>query len=502
MKVLLLRPPLAFGQASATTLLCPPLGLAYIAAAVRAAGHDTSCIDASGEAPFRQTPDGHGLIRIGLTTDEILDRIAHAAPAVIGVSVFFSQDWPATRALLTDIKAAFPALIIVAGGEHVSALPELCLTQCPALDVCVRGEGEGTMTDLLDSIASSRDLASVSGIVYRTGDGLTRTALRPRLDLDRLTWPAWDLVPIEHYLANGFSFGVNRGRTLPILASRGCPFECTFCSNPDMWTQRWLVRPVEDVIAEMAHAIETYRVECFDFYDLTTIVRRDWILAFCDAIIARGWKISWQMPAGTRSEALDADVLAALFRSGNRYLVYAPESGSTATLAAVRKRIDLDVMAASIATAAAIGHSVKLNMIVGLPTETWRDALATLRFLVRMAWVGVEDTFVASFSPYPGSALFEQMRASGQLPALDDDYFRGLASIASFAQSRSYSAHLSNGAVTVIRMTGMLLFYSVGFLRKPSRITRLLRNVWHNREESRLELGLLDIKTRWLGRRA
>lgn len=504
MNVLLLRPPLAFGESSATTLLCPPLGLAYIAAAVRAAGHETTCIDASGEAPFQQTSDGQGLRHIGLTHAEVIARIGAAAPDVVGVSVLFSQDWPATRDLLIDIKAAFPALRLIAGGEHISALPQLCLAQCSALDICVRGEGEDTTIDVLDAIATGRPLSTVLGIVFRAGAGgeAIETMARPRLEVGGMRWPAWDLVPLESYLANGLSYGVNRGRTMPMLASRGCPYQCTFCSSPDMWHPIWRVRPVDDVIAEMAHAIETYRAECFDFYDLTTVIRREWILEFCQAILARGWKITWQMPSGTRSEALDADVLDAMFRSGNRYIVYAPESGSTDTLKAVHKNIDLDRMSTSIRAAVATGASVKLNMIIGLPTEGWRDAWATIRFLVRMAWAGVEDTFVASFTPYPGSALFAQMAADNRLPPLDDRYFRELASIASFANSHSYSAQLSNRTITALRVTAMLLFYGVGFARNPSRVVRMLRNLWHNREESRLELGLLDLKWRWFGRRA
>lgn len=503
MKVLLLRPPLGFGVSSATTLLCPPLGLASIAAAVRAAGHETTCIDASGEAPFQQTPDGHGLVRLGLTHAQIVARIGQHAPDVLGVSVLFSQDWPDARDLLNTIKAAYPQLVVIAGGEHVSAMPELCLAQCAALDVCVRGEGEGTIVDALDAIATGRHLSSVPGIVYRVGPGeeVATTASRARLPLEGMLWPAWDLIPLEHYLANGLNYGVNRGRTLPILASRGCPYQCTFCSAPDMWHPVWRARPVAEVIAEMAHAIETYRVECFDFYDLTTVIRRDWILEFCRAILAKGWNISWQMPSGTRSEALDAEVLDVMFRSGNRYIVYAPESGSAATLAAVHKRIDLDRMATSIKGAVATGASVKLNMIIGLPSEGWRDAFATMWFLMRMAWAGVEDAFVASFTPYPGSVLFDEMQKAGTLPPLDDCYFRELASIASFADSRSYSPHLSNRAITALRVTSMLLFYGVGFVRKPARVVRLFRNLWQNREESRLELGLLDIKLRWLGRR-
>lgn len=269
-----------------------------------------------------------------------------------------------------------------------------------------------------------------------------------------------------------------------------------------MWTTRWTPRPVADVIDEMSELMRQYGAECFDFYDLTTIVRRDWILEFCQAIQDRGWNISWQMPAGTRAEALDREVLEAMYRSGNRYIVYAPESGSEATLKAVNKRIQLGAMSESIRHAVEIGMSIKLNTIMGLPNETPRDLWATTVYLAKMAWLGVEDTFVACFTPYPGSALFASMRDAGRLPPLDDTYFRSLSGISSITTSRSRSTLMSDRTITAFRLSSMLLFYAIAFVRRPSRVIRLIRNVWRNQEESRLELGLVDLKARLRGRNA
>lgn len=499
MRVLLLRPPASFSTSSSTTHVCPPLGLAYVAAAARAAGHDTTCLDACGEAPFEQTRDTDTTVRIGLSDAEIIERVRRAAPDVVGISVLFSQDWPVARDTASAIKAACPEVLIVGGGEHVSAMPDLCLAQCPAMDVCVLGEGEATFVALLDAWPLGR-LTDVSGIALRTPHGIVRTAPRARMSVNDLSRPAWDLLPIETYLGHGLSYGVNRGRTMPILASRGCPYSCTFCSSPSMWTTKWTARPVADVIAEMDDLMRQYDTECFDFYDLTTIVRRDWILEFCQAIEDRGWQISWQMPAGTRAEALDREVLEAMYRSGNRYIVYAPESGSEATLKEVNKRVNLDRMTESILHAIDLGMSVKLNAIMGLPSETARSLWATTRYLSRLAWLGAEDTFVACFTPYPGSAIFATMRDEGRLPPLDDDYFRSLGAMTSLTTSRARSPQLSDATITAFRLSSMVLFYGITFIRRPSRFTRMIRNVWSNREESRLELGLIDMKARLLGR--
>src|SRR6201999_3016153 len=146
--------------------------------------------------------------------------------------------------------------------------------------------------------------------------------------LDTIPPPAWELVPLENYLSNGLTNGVNLGRSMPMLASRGCPYQCTFCSSPFMWTTRWVSRDVHLLVDEIIEYQERFGITNVDFYDLTAIVKRDWIIKFCEEPLRRGVKITWQLPSGTRSEAIDAEVVGWLERSGCRNLSYAPESGS------------------------------------------------------------------------------------------------------------------------------------------------------------------------------
>src|SRR6185436_3915128 len=98
-----------------------------------------------------------------------------------------------------------------------------------------------------------------------------------------------------NYLANNLSYGVGRGRTMPILATRGCPFKCTFCSSPTMWTQRWSPRDPRSVVDEMQSYVERYGATNFDFYDLTAIIRKDWIVQFCRELLDRQLNITWQL---------------------------------------------------------------------------------------------------------------------------------------------------------------------------------------------------------------
>jgi radical SAM superfamily enzyme YgiQ (UPF0313 family) len=502
--VALIRPPSVVARYGLTMNATPPLALALLAGSLTARGHDVQVIDAVGEAIDRLTPDEHPtLMQHGLTLDEVVARVRPDAEW-IGVSVPFSHEWPLVRRLLQRLGERFPGTPLVCGGEHPSALPEESLRDAPALTACVVGEGEVTALELSDAVAAGRALDDVPGLVLRAPGGATRrTAPRARVrGLSQLAPPRWDLVPLEVYLAGGFSFGVNRGRTMPVLATRGCPYQCTFCSSPQMWTTRYEARPAAEVVEEIAGYVERYGAQNVDFYDLTSIIGRAWVLEFCALMERRALDVTWQLPSGTRSEALDAEVLRAMYRAGCRNVSYAPESGSERTLARVLKKVKLDRMLGSMRAAVAAGLNVKANIIIGFPGEDRRDLRHTLAFLRRMAQAGVHDASVWTFSPYPGSRLFDELRAAGRIGPLDDDYYRSLLSYSDLGGATSWNEALGSAELQRWRLAGLSLFYAESFARHPTRPFRTLRNLIADRHESRLEMSLSHLLRRLVPRAA
>lgn len=499
----LIRTPSVVGRFALTLNRTPPLSVAYLAGSLTAAGHEAQVIDGVGEAVGSLHPGFRPDIVInGLSIAEIVDRIRPDTD-FIGISCLFSHEWPLLRRMIDAIAARFPAVPIVLGGEHATAVPELCLADAPALSVCSLGEGDETIIELIEAFTGRRRLADVAGIVFRGANGPQRTAPRARIrDVDDIPLPRWDLTPIENYLDGGFSFGVDRGRTMPLLATRGCPYRCTFCSSPRMWTTRYTTRSPERVVDEIEEYVHRYGAENFDFYDLTSIVKRDWILEFCRQLERRGLHVMWQLPSGTRSEALDEDVLRAMYRSGCRNVTYAPESGSERTLEVIQKKVKLDRLAASMRTAARIGLNVKANILIGFPDERERDLRETLRFLARMARIGVHDASVWTFSPYPGSELFEQLREAGRLPQLDDDYYFSLLSYSDVSGAVSYAEALDSKQLQRYRLAGLLLFYGVSYLTHPLRPLRSLYNITTRRYESRLEMSFGNLVRRLTTARA
>lgn len=495
MKVCLIRPSTITTAEAVGEDAAPPLGIAYLAATLVQCGHDVTVVDALGEALHRysrvaELPTG---LRHGLNDSEIVDRIP-ADAAVIGVSIMFSLEWPFTRQLLLEIRRAFPAAVIVAGGEHITALPEFSLRACPAIDYCVLGEGEQTLVDLLEAIDRHHDVSDVNGLCVRVNGTPTRTVSASRLRLlDAIPRPAWDLVPIESYLSHGVMTGVDYGRSMPMLASRGCPYQCTFCSNPVMWGLLWRARSPEDVVAELQDYTVRYRARNFDFYDLTAIVKRSWIVEFCSILIERGLDITWQLPSGTRSEAIDEEVCRLLYRSGCRYVNYAPESGSEETLKKIKKRIKKPAMTASIRDALETGLNVKCNFILGFPGEKLRHVWDTYRWIMALAWLGVHDVSVFPFSPYPGSELFTNLVAANQID-LNDRYFYSLSQYTDPRYMRSYGEHMSARLLRVLCLTAMAIFYGISAVRFPARVLQMARYVKHNDAKTKLAAALIRVR--------
>src|SRR5262245_28790377 len=158
----------------------PPLGLAYVAATLKAEGFAYRVIDATGEAldVVRPYPDRDDFMVQGLSNDEIVERMP-ADTDVIGIGCMFSTLWPLTARLAHAVRRRFPDALMVLGGEHGTAVPDHVLAVSP-FDVVVLGEGEATFVELLRAHPAGRPLAEVQGVALRDGRGVVKTRLSAR----------------------------------------------------------------------------------------------------------------------------------------------------------------------------------------------------------------------------------------------------------------------------------------------------------------------------------
>lgn len=488
MHITLIEPP-KFVKVSnhLSVVAMPPLGLAYVAGSLLAAGHEVSVIDAIGENSDQLTlfDRRRAIFLRGLTEAEIIDRIP-SHTGMIGLSCMFSYQWLTVKGLIKAIKDRLPHVPLVLGGEHPTGMPEEVLGTSQ-VDYCVLGEGEETAVELADRFSRGSDPTRLQGLAFRASNGsVTINQRRARIAaIDQIPLPAWQLFDIEAYIAHNQPHGAARGRFMPMLATRGCPYQCTFCTSPQMWTTRWSARTPRLVVDEMEQYMRVYGTVDFQFEDLTAIVRRDWIFDFCAEIEQRGLKLTFQLPSGTRSEAVDAEAARAMKRAGCHEFAFAPESGDVAVLKSIKKKLKLPRMFESAKEAMAAGINVGCFFIVGFPEDTWWSVFNTYGAIARCAWLGFSSINVNAYSPQPNTESFRALRDNGLIAKFDDEYYLGLFTFQGISPKTSYNRHFGPMTLTAIVIGGFGMFYLISFLRYPRRVIELLADLFRPTSESK-----------------
>ena len=495
--VTLIRPPVVVPVDSfAYVAPIPPIGLAYIAGALRQAGHVVHVVDATGEAP-EQTTDFTAatgeMRRIGLTLEEIVERIPPTTK-VVGITHMFLHEWPTVRELAELVKRRHPDAFVVLGGENATAFRQWIFEETAAVDCCVLGEGEATAVELVGRIAAGAPLTGLRGIARRAvdrepGGGTEQLPVRIRA-LTTIPRPAWDLFPMDNYLRFHDEIGTARSRSMPMLATRGCPYKCSFCSSPQMWTTRYQVRDPEDLVDEIEDYVRRYDIDTVVFVDLTAITKHNWTLAFCDALEARGLGTKWRVPVGTRSEGLDEHVIQRMKDAGCQSMTLAPEHGSQHMLDVFDKRVDLDHIFEAIRAARKVGMATHVNTVIGHPAETWPDRWKNLVFLVRAALAGATTGAAYIFHPYPGSRDFQELLEAGQLTVDEKYVYDGLA----IGTSGNHSWNPTLSARSLYRTHAVMKasFELTSLARDPRRAVKTARAVFEEDTDTLGDANLRD----------
>jgi radical SAM superfamily enzyme YgiQ (UPF0313 family) len=414
----------------------------------------------------------------GLTQEQIIERIPSDVQ-VIGLGCMFTSHWVYVRELVGKIRRLFPNRHILMGGEHVTGFPEFSLEQAP-LDSVVMGEGEETIAQLLEHIENGLPFDDVAGVAYKDSEGLIRVNPRRKRmkEIDTIAQPAWDLFDIEQYNEVNQPHGSSQGKFMPMLATRGCPFSCTFCTSPNMWTTEWIPRDYNLVVDEMQEYQDKYGVTDFQFEDLTAIVRSDWIISFCDEILKRNMRITFQLPSGTRSEGIDFEVAAKLKAAGCHEFSFAPESGDPRILKAIKKKVSLPKMFDSARCALKAGINVGCFFIIGFPEDDYRSVLRTYGAIIKCALIGFTNVNLNAYSPQPNTESFQDLQRTGVITDFDDKYLMSLFTFQDFgARKTSYNSRFGDLELSLMVNFGALLFYVIYFLRKPYRIIQLFSDL-------------------------
>ena len=453
----LIRPPAVESFRFATTSISLPIGLAYISSSLKEHGFTVEILDAVGEAPKNRTGYYKGYL-VGSSLKEIVEKI-NPNSKCIGISVIFTHEWPAVVKLVSLIKEKFPNMPVILGGEHISAMPEFSLMTSNA-DYIVMGEGEETIIELIKAIKNEATFQKIEGIGYRINNQVVINNRRNRQQsIDKISYPDWDSFNVKGYHENRFSGGMySDGITIPILATRGCPYQCTYCSSPNMWSPLWIPRDPIRVVDEIEYNVKKFGAKNFPFQDLTAIIKKDWVKAFCEELIKRDLNISWQLPSGTRSEAIDSEIAFLIKKSGMISMAYAPESGSEETRKYIKKKMKTDRLFDSVDAAAQADLNVAVFLVIGFPHDLPNHLEENKNFVERLAKHGVTDLSVGFYMALPGTELFHSLYDSNKIK-LDIEYFKHILDSLALFPSQKYCPAISRTNLFLWKLKFYIKFY-------------------------------------------
>jgi len=310
------------------------------------------------------------------------------------------------------VKSIHSEIKVVFGGVQATLFPEEQLSHL-SVDVVVMGEGEIPFLQLLSAWTDGTSIEEIGSIAYRGADGeiVKNTRLQVIPSLDDLPFPALHLFPMKQYHSSAQLRGK---RTLHIMTSRGCPYNCSYCSGDLIFGRTFRFRSPEKVMEDIHRLVNEFGVDSIQFYDETFTVDRDRVYALCDALDKSGLNIPWA--CFTRVDLVDREILTRMRDSGCYQIFFGVETGVPRLLKMIRKGTTLDQARKAFALTRELGIETVASFMLTLPGETYDDTLESIRFGIEL---DPDYVYWLTFVPYPGNDLTEIARQSGHI--INDD---------------------------------------------------------------------------------
>jgi anaerobic magnesium-protoporphyrin IX monomethyl ester cyclase len=394
MRVLLLEPPKTPWEMMGD-VVAPPLGLAQLAGCLEQADIAVEILDANA-------------LEIGW--DGLEAAIASKRPDLIGITAY--TPWvPDVKRAVRVARQAAPEAVIALGGPHVTFTAEETLETMPEVDVVARGEGDQIIVELARAVEAGGGLEGVPGITFRQDGGFAETPVAPPLDPRDLPLPAFHLMPMERY--NFWSVG---GPFATVVTSRGCPFQCTFCSEWPFWRGGWRPHDPEHVVEQLDILVNRYGRNNVWFGDDCFNVDGGHMAAICEGILQRNIDVNWYYQGRADLVVKHKELLPLLRRSGNRMVQLGIEASNEEQRDALNKRLSTEMVEQAVGLLREHDIVCQGMLICGLPDDTPRTFNEKVRLATRL---NIDFPVFLVYTLFPGASDYDKAVEEGwiELPA-------------------------------------------------------------------------------------
>jgi radical SAM superfamily enzyme YgiQ (UPF0313 family) len=381
------------------------LGLGYLASSLRSAGHDVR-IESFGKDPR-----------------PLLTACRRWSPDIVGFSMIFQFMAPDFAHAISALRAGGVNAHFTMGGHYASFAPETLLRLVPELDSVVRFEGEQTIVEIATAIAEGAEWRGIAGIAWRDGDRVQMTGARTGVpDLDALPWPE----------RTNAAYHRHSLPTASVLASRGCPWKCSFCSIITFYdgngTRGRRRRNPVRIVDEIEYLVCERGIRLLLFQDDDFLAggrdAREWALTIARELTARGLQNRLRFKFSCRSDEVREELLVPLIEAGLSHVYLGVEAGDAQALKTLNKSISPDVHVRAGEILRRLDLSFDFGFMLLEPWSTVSTVRNNLRFLRDFCAGGYAAAGFCRTLPYVGTPMEDRLRAEGRLsgPALEADY--------------------------------------------------------------------------------
>ena len=414
-KVTILVPPLLSQKKDLFGSGIPyfPITAAYLAGYLISKGYSVTGIDAFGAAPEKYTSFSEHYQTQGLNVDDIIQSLSQEKEficifcnIVINHSIILD--------LICKVKKKFADLkkiIVFENSQAVTGYSVFAVKKDffdAGSDFIVSGDPEFRIEKIIQNF-SSGNFSGIDGIIYlakENGDIIENPQTSYIENLDTLPIPANDIFPIQNYWKLKYAHGPYSGKYMPMLTTRGCPYNCGFCVIPSTNSRKFRHLSNDRILKELIFWKNKYGVTDFHFEDVNPTVDKLRVRGLCEKIINEKLNITWKLVSGTKVETFDAETLKLMRAAGCVYISISPESGSPEIMKSIGKPFDIEHAVMMLGVMNKLGIFSQVCFVLGFPGETETDIRLTEKMAAACARAGADEIAVFIITPIPGSSTY------------------------------------------------------------------------------------------------